>query len=260
MLRRLLPLAVACVAALTFAAPAAAITTNGQPDNGEHPYVGAMLRSADASGIRCSGTMLSPTVFLTAAHCTAGLLAAGQTTAYVTLDEHYVRGQSTVHRGTMHQDPAYPGNSHDSHDIAVIVLDRPVQLARYGALPTAGQLDRMAARNGLKNQKFDVVGYGTEEADREPGGHVHDGSGSREKAVASFNALNDTWLRLSQNDATGDSGACYGDSGGPNFFAGTNVIAGTTITGDVPCYATNVTYRMDTPSARAFLGRFVTLP
>jgi hypothetical protein len=37
-------------------------------------------------------------------------------------------------------------------------------------------------------------------------------------------------------------------------------VAGTTITGDSMCRATNVDYRMDTPSARAFLGQYVTLP
>jgi len=37
-------------------------------------------------------------------------------------------------------------------------------------------------------------------------------------------------------------------------------VAGTTITGDFMCRATNVDYRMDTASARAFLGQYVTLP
>jgi len=40
----------------------------------------------------------------------------------------------------------------------------------------------------------------------------------------------------------------------------TDIVAATTITGDFVCRATNVDYRLDTPSARAFLGRFVTLP
>ncbi len=63
---------------------------------------------------------------------------------------------------------------------------------------------------------------------------------------------------------TGDGGTCYGDSGGPNLVGAgateTPVIAGTTITGDALCKATNVTYRLDTPAARAFLGAFVILP
>lgn len=66
------------------------------------------------------------------------------------------------------------------------------------------------------------------------------------------------------NPAKGDGGTCYGDSGGPNFLGAgsteTNIVAGTTITGDTMCRATNVDYRVDTGSARAFLGWFVTLP
>jgi hypothetical protein len=82
------------------------------------------------------------------------------------------------------------------------------------------------------------------------------------KAPLGFNALNDTWLRLSMIEAQGNGGACYGDSGGPNFATidGKRVLVATTITGDAPCYATNVTYRLDTPSARSFLAPFVALP
>ncbi len=64
--------------------------------------------------------------------------------------------------------------------------------------------------------------------------------------------------------AAGNRGTCYGDSGGPDFLGAgtteTNIVAGTTITGDYVCRATNVDYRLDTPSARAFLGQFVRLP
>jgi hypothetical protein len=62
------------------------------------------------------------------------------------------------------------------------------------------------------------------------------------------------------NPAKGDGGTCYGDSGGPNFLGTTDILAATTITGDSVCRATNVTYRLDTAPARAFLGQLVTLP
>jgi len=66
------------------------------------------------------------------------------------------------------------------------------------------------------------------------------------------------------NPATGNGGTCYGDSGGPNFLGAgaseTNIIADTTVTGDTACRSTNVYSRLDTPSARSFLGQFVTLP
>ena len=83
-------------------------------------------------------------------------------------------------------------------------------------------------------------------------------------ATGGLDALNPSWLRISMNAALGNGGTCYGDSGGPNFLGAgaseTNTVAGTTITGDYVCRATNVDYRLDTPSARAFLGQFVKLP
>ena len=79
-----------------------------------------------------------------------------------------------------------------------------------------------------------------------------------------MNALTKTWVRASMNASTGDGGTCYGDSGGPNFLGGgsgeTDIVAATTITGDFVCRATNVDYRLDTASARAFLGQYIDLP
>ena len=113
-------------------------------------------------------------------------------------------------------------------------------------------------------EKFTVVGYGGQEPINQPGGPVIGFLDTREFSVASLNAVNPTWLRLSQNQATGDSGACYGDSGGPNFLGAgpseTNIIAGITITGDALCKSTNVIYRLDTESARAFLSQYVAVP
>jgi hypothetical protein len=43
-------------------------------------------------------------------------------------------------------------------------------------------------------------------------------------------------------------------------FTETDIVAGTTITGDFLCKATNVDYRLDTESARSFLSQFVALP
>jgi hypothetical protein len=86
--------------------------------------------------------------------------------------------------------------------------------------------------------------------------------GVRMKAPVSFDALNNAWVRLAMTAPQGNGGACYGDSGGPNFatLGGKRVLAATTITGDGPCYATNVVYRLDTPGARAFLAPYAKLP
>jgi hypothetical protein len=79
-------------------------------------------------------------------------------------------------------------------------------------------------------------------------------------ATGELNSINKTWLRISGNPSTGNGGTCYGDSGGPNFLGKTNIVAAITITGDAICRSTNVVYRLDTESARAFLGQYVVLP
>ena len=79
-------------------------------------------------------------------------------------------------------------------------------------------------------------------------------------ATGTLNAINPAWLRISMNPSTGNGGTCYGDSGGPNFLGTTDIVAAITITGDAVCRSTNVVYRLDTESARAFLGQYVTLP
>jgi Trypsin len=269
---------------LTLSFPAAAINTYNSAPAPERTEVGALVaqwdHDADASTPDrvdwvCSGTMIDSDVYLTAAHCTTdwpegtrlGVSLAQDTQA--ALDAGQAAGRSgdalfnaVAVEGTPHSDEAYPGPSSDTHDIAVLEFTtaRASKLqSRWGAftpatLPTAGQLSELGSQ-GMNDLQYLTVGYGTSEAARGPGGHVHENGGVRLKAPTSFNALTKSWLKLDMHAQHGNGGACYGDSGGPNFaiIDGELVLAGTTITGDVPCYATNVTYRMDSPSAQAFL-------
>jgi hypothetical protein len=62
------------------------------------------------------------------------------------------------------------------------------------------------------------------------------------------------------NPSTGNGGTCYGDSGGPHFLGDSDTVVSLTVTGDAWCRATDVTYRLDTESARAYLSEFVDLP
>ena len=96
---------------------------------------------------------------------------------------------------------------------------------------------------------FTSVGYGAQSVTIERGPTFHYAD-VRDVATGSLKAVNPTWLWISTNPATGDGGACYGDSGGPNFPGDTNsnLLAATTITGDAMCRATNVVYRLDTAS------------
>jgi secreted trypsin-like serine protease len=242
----------------------AAAITYGQPDGNLHPNVGAMirLRSDGVYRILCSGSLISPTVFLTASHCTRFLENQGITDAWVTFDATFTQRSKLIHV-TMHSNPLYNQAQSDTGDIAVLVLDKAVSLTPV-QLPPAGLLDQMKASGTLNRALFTSVGYGILEPEPGPGGITHDFPMERWYSVGEFNALNNTWLRISQVQATGDGGTCSGDSGGPQFLGAgsseTKTQVSITITGDLECFATNVTYRLDTPQARAFLGQFVTLP
>jgi secreted trypsin-like serine protease len=228
--------------------------TYGLRDGRRHPNVGALVGQY-SGGLYpyCSGTLISPTVLLTAAHCGGG---SGRVAVTFASD---FSGRVKLLAGTFHADPRYTWKQDDPHDIAVVVLDKPLNGIVPAALPRAGQLE-----SSDQSDAFTAVGYGGDEVVNQPGGPVIPFLDARQYATSTFNALNQAYLRLSQNPATGDGGTCYGDSGGPNFIGAgadeTNVIAATTITGDALCKATNVTYRLDTAAARSFLGAFVILP
>src|SRR5215203_52007 len=222
----------------------------------------------------CTGTLISPTVFLTASHCTqyytAELEPAGYR-AFVSFDNPIPFGELTSQKTKLiavtqvATNPGYNPSQSDSGDIAVLLVsDRDTRGITPAKLPVANLLDQLAARNGLENTVYTNVGYGLQ--NRVVGGGVpyyQDRNPiPRMYSYSSFNALNNTYLRLSQNPSTGNGGTCFGDSGGPNFMNvnGTRTLVAITITGDTVCRSTNVTYRTDAPSARAFLSSYVSLP
>ncbi|MCA1824440.1 MAG: trypsin-like serine protease [Frankia sp.] len=239
------------VAAVATASPASAIT-NGSADGNGHPNVGGLVAPtaySDGTWIYCSGTLISPTVFLTAAHCgdDGGRVRVSFSSAYQDGDK--------VYAGAFEADPAYNQSQSDPHDIAVVVLDKAVKGIAPAALPKAGSLANLSG-----SQQFTSVGYGAYEVTNEPGGHRYLYDDVRMVATGTLNSTNAAWLRISMNPSTGNGGTCYGDSGGPNFLGTSAVIAATTITGDAVCRSTNVVYRLDTTSARTFLSQFVPLP
>jgi V8-like Glu-specific endopeptidase len=238
------------LASLVIAAPAGAIT-DGSPDGNAHPNVGGLVAAeaySDGTWIYCSGTLVSPTVFLTAAHCEEGARVR------VSFSGAYEDGDK-IYTGTWHADPVYNQSQSDPHDIAVVVLDKAVKGIAPASLPKAGSLSNLPG-----NQQFTSVGYGAYEVTNGPGGHQYLYNDVRGVATGTLNSINPAWLRISMNPSHGDGGTCYGDSGGPNFLGSTNVLAATTITGDAVCRSTNVDYRLDTPSARDFLAQYVSLP
>jgi secreted trypsin-like serine protease len=252
-LRYLLGTAAAAAFAVTLTVGRADAITNGSPDGDAHPAVGALVADqaySDGTWTYCSGSLISPTVFLTAAHCGEG----GSDRVRVTFDSAYQDGDK-VYAGTFHADPAYAANNGDPHDMAVVVLDHAVKGISPVRLPKADSL------SGLKGGSVITgVGYGAYAVPNGPGGHQYLYNDVRMQADGTLDSINQTWLRIAEKTSQGSGGGCYGDSGGPNFLAGTDIEAGTTITGDALCKSTNTAYRLDTPSARDFLGQYVTLP
>src|SRR5215213_9931763 len=250
-MRRLIMLLAAILVVLVPASPAAAVVF-GSPDGAAHPNVGGLVsptQYSDGTWIYCSGTLISPTVFLTAAHCATD----GERVA-VTFDSAYEAGHP-VYTGTFEADPLYNQSQSDPHDIAVVLLDSPVRGIAPARLPKADSLSNLSG-----TQQFTSVGYGAYEVTNGPGGHQYLYDDVRMVATGTLNSTTKSWLRISMNPSTGNGGTCYGDSGGPNFLGDTNIVAAITITGDAVCRSTNVDYRLDTESARAFLSQYVKLP
>ena len=222
----------------------------------------------------CSGTLISPTVFLTASHCTAffeqDLVPVGYE-AFVSFDNPIPFGDLTSNQTKLVPvtqvvtNPGYNQSQSDPGDIAVLILrERDTRGITPATLPPAGLLDQLSSQNGLQNAVFTPVGYGLQNRVNGGGPPFFQDMNPvpRMYAFSSFNALNQAFLRLSQNPSTGNGGTCFGDSGGPNFFNhnGTRLLAAITITGDAVCRSTNTTYRLDTASSRNFLAPYVTLP
>jgi hypothetical protein len=237
----------------------------GTPTGTAYGNVGALLydfdgnRKIDGDDALCTGSLISPTVFLTAAHCVEFFPAGSQ--LYVSFSpDLYARPKSLAATGYVY-DPQYNQAQSDPHDIAVVFLSaNDTRGVTPLALPPAGYLDALAAKGSLSKQLFVNVGYGTS-ATRT--GIPYNGyDGVRKVSKSEFFGLKPSFLGLLMNEsATGEGGDCYGDSGGPKFIDGdATMVVATVITGDVPCRATSWDYRVDTPAARAFLSQFVRVP
>jgi V8-like Glu-specific endopeptidase len=244
------------------AAPAGAVT-DGTLDGNGHPYVGLMV-AQDASGTplwRCSGTLLSPTVYLTAGHCTESPAAhieiwfAADVQSGVPANGYPTKGDVG---GTPHTIPSYDPDAFYLHDVGVVVLDRPVQMATYGQLPGLNQLD---ALKPSRSTTFTSVGYGLQKAFPDAASWKESALKIRMVAHPHLLQVNTGFtgpqsLLLSNNANTG--GTCFGDSGGPNFLGTSNVVAGVTSFGINPtCAGTGGVFRADRAEVLAFVNSYL---
>lgn len=258
-----------CSGLLIAPSRSSAITYGFVDSNNTYSNVGAFIVKSPTGEIYpiCSGTLITPNVFLTASHCTSYFtneLEPLGYTAYVSFDNSIPFGNLTTTKtklyavSTVVTNPNYNQAQSDSGDIGVLILSSNVRGITPATLPSCGLLDQLAAQNGLKSAVFTNAGYGLQ--NRVVGGGVPYYQDTnpipRMYSFSSFNSLNGGYIRLSQNPSTGNGGTCFGDSGGPNFLTlnGQLVLAAITITGDSVCRSTNVDYRLDTASAQGFFA------
>jgi hypothetical protein len=235
--------------------------TNGEPDGDRHPYVGIVIQPIpEMPGYFsvCSGSALSPTKFLTAAHCadpSMPVFVSYKSGPPFSLAKDFTRG-------TFHPHPAWcigcgPGlPGFDYHDVAVVTLQGRSNPGGFAALPSAGLVDTLAMGTPV-----DLVGYGVQ-------GFVPGGGPKQQlfyftryfaptQLVQSDNVTSAEFIKLSANPSQGSGGICFGDSGGPDLLGGTNVVLA------VNSYVTNgncagVTYsnRVDLPDILSFINSF----
>ena len=251
-MKKLLLALLVAMAASVAAVPVGAVT-DGELDGEGHPHVGLMIaQTADGTPLwRCSGTLLSPTLFLTAGHCTESPAAHVEIWFHADVDSgipangYPYTGQVG---GTPHVHPEYDPNAFFRYDLGVVVLDEPFEVDRYGALPSLNQLDSLAKKR-RNNITFTAVGYGLQQSF--PTAADWKTSALRVRMVARPKLLQintgfvgDFSIMLSNNANTG--GTCFGDSGGPNFIEDSDVVAGVTSFGlNGTCAGTGGVYRVD---------------
>ena len=166
-MRRVVLVLATVALAIVLAGGVAQAIINGEPDRGPnaHPYVGALVAvppSGEFKGQRipvCSGTLISPKVFLTAGHCTEAEIEKDRP-AYVSFDPTYKPGASKLIKGTPYLHPkariVEPSPRDVRYDVGVVVLKEPVRMVTYGTLPDAGLVDTLK-----EGKRLTTVGYGT---------------------------------------------------------------------------------------------------
>jgi hypothetical protein len=243
--------------------------TWGKPDGNGHPYVGTIIFAQSSGLYSCSGTLLSPTVMVTAGHCTAegGQVNLATWVSFdpaITfegwdnypdigsyLDAEWIPAQAIPH----------PLFDTSGFDVGVVILSQPVALSTYGALPPLGLLDLLTTGKARQDRQFTVVGYGLQ-------GILYpfaQDDYARYAGTVSLIEVNSTFTGDGQSAkftnnpgrGNGSGGSCFGDSGGPLFWGNSNVIGAIVSWGITPCIGVDYQFRLDTAIAQDFIKTYL---
>ncbi len=261
---------------LSIIGPASAVT-DGELDGNGHPQVVLILMEVDGEPMyRCSGTMISPYLVLTAGHCTSnfpdgdysGMRIFTESDVQggigITNNYPYGGGAFSIEAESWATLPGFESAPFYKNDVGIIVLEKPFYPGVYGKLPAAGQFDAFKTKRGIQKVTFTSVGYGLQQSFPTAAAWKEHNVKTRMVAHPKLIQINapgsvgDFSLLLSNNAKTG--GTCFGDSGGPNFLGNTNTIAGVTSFGmNGNCAGTGGVFRLDKQRVIDFVQPYLDL-
>lgn len=280
MSKKLFAIVTALLLVLITFSPAGAVT-GGQPDGDGHPY-GALLL-VPGLGF-CSGSLITPTVVLTAGHCTSFFASIDE--VWVTFDSQaavdlntwepipgqgtwYISHTSVTHPG--YDDAAWPFTP----DYGLVMLDEPVSGITPASLPALGVVDDLVGTTGQTSQRFNDVGYGQDGLDLRNNPYYPNFDFVRKVTLQRYHpgkgavgTQDPMWLMLQNVPSDKHGSACGGDSGSGIFLAEAGAAGNTVVAihtggyrlgyeGGVCGRITSLNHRVDLPIVLDWLADYI---